>query len=386
VADVVGGATVRAAARAAGLPASRVHTYLELLCGLGLGGFSRGRVAVEGYLPVMLRSQAEKGVMRRPGGTLTVELASRCLYACGFCASRTLNTRDACSCGVWSDGGEPLPLEQLVEAVETSHHAGIDHLVVRGGEPLLEGERLWALLDAAARLGMTCVLHSTGVPMDDRTARRLRRLPVRVVVMVAAADAEAFRRAVNRPDAFDRLSTAVRAMAGAGVPFSAKTPVSAPTVDEALRARDWALAGGASKVEFFWYGPPEWTPLECQRTMGPKAPADMAAGIESFVRNGQSQACFDHAFSILRDGRVVPCIGTRRALADLRQVDMATVLRQRSLEPSRRTARQEVAACRPCEFRLGCRGCLVRTREVTGSMESRHASCNYSPESATWAT
>jgi radical SAM protein with 4Fe4S-binding SPASM domain len=203
---------------------------------------------------------------------------------------------------------------------------------------------------------------------------------------MAGEEREAFDKGVGVPGAYDGLVKAIGHLASAGVAFSGKIPASPEDVEQACATADWAMAQGATGVEFIWHGPKKWTPLQFQSAMGPRAAADMSVDMEEFIRNGQCHTCFDHSCFISMDGKITQCVGLRQALGDLHMADMGTVLLDRRIEEaSAGVARYQVPACTECEFRVACTGCLVRTIQLRGSALSRHAACNYTPETATWS-
>ncbi len=385
IADMARGCSLTDAARTNCISAEQFHPYVDALAELKLGIVSDCRVDMEQFRPVILRSQAARHLLYRDGGRVTVEIATECIYACRWCASDTLDTADACACAVWHDQGMPLPLDKLADAIEQLRYTGVGHLVVRGGEPLLQPERLCSVVDLAARLRMDCVIHSTGSGLDDAIARRLKGKHLSFVFMFAAERPSEFDERVGYEGGYEQLQAALGVCRTMGIPFSAKVPLEVHSPDGAESTAQWAARQGASSIQYVLsFVTQESGNTECWKKVGPGSPQEMAVGLTQFLHNSQSHACFDQSIFIAADGRVTPCPGWRSATANLHDVDMATVLRERMLSGFERTARNDLPACSPCEFRLGCWACLVRTRQRSGSESARHWNCSYNPETATW--
>lgn len=379
------GKSLPEAEQEAGLPEDRLSMYVLAFARMGLGAFADHRTAVEPFRPKLLWSQAETRSAYRDGGTLTVEIADRCPYACRWCTARTAFTPDACACGVWADQDGRLPIERLIRAIDELHLAGVHRLVIRGGEPFLHPEHLWELVAIASRREMICEVHSTGNRIDAEAARRLRGRHVHMVLLAAADTKEQFERAVGLPGSFDAFVNATKVLANAGVPFSVKVPVSLADPDEGQRTAEWARGLGAIRVMPILHSCDCGNPTDALTTAaGARSPRAFAIDVDGFYSNGDSQYCLDNAYFIAADGRMTPCIGWRERLADLKETEMETVLRQEVLGALSRTSRRHLPACRGCEFRLGCRACLVRTIQRRGSAEARHWTCRYEPETATW--
>jgi pyruvate-formate lyase-activating enzyme len=213
----------------------------------------------------------------RSDGTLTVELTGRCVYDCPWCTSRAL-TSAACTCGRWDDGEPLLPIERLIEAMEDLSLVGVNRLVVRGGEPLLEPDRLWALIRAALGRGLRCEIHSTGLPLDERAFGEVAGRPVSFVLMIPTHLEAAFDRAAGAAGSWTRLRSHLAALRTAGVSFRAIVPAAIDAPEAAERTAAWARAEGARDVEYLVYVPAGASGLpELRQALAPRTPTDMGS-------------------------------------------------------------------------------------------------------------
>lgn len=373
------------AAESSNLEQVVLENYLRVLADLDIGMVVAQRTAVESYHPLVLKSQSEEYQIYRGGGTVTVELTGRCVYDCGWCTARTVLTPEACTCGVWNDQGEPLSIETLICAIEQLNIIGVERLVVRGGEPLLEPGRLSSLVRAATKLGMHCEIHTTGTIIEEKMIARMQRLPIHFVLLVAAKDAAEFDAAVGRCGSWAKLRQGINVLSSYGISFSAKVPVSLESPPDLSAMKSWLKELGASKIEYLpFMSGAGCTSADLKAAIGPTGPADMAVNLPRFIANGQCHACLDHSYFIAADGRMTPCIAERSATVDLSSTDISVILREEMLSSDLDLPRWKVSECKGCEFRLGCKSCAVRTRQIRGTSQSRHWNCGYSPETATW--
>lgn len=385
IAKLATGQSVLEAAEQAVVDPQQLAGYVAALSQFGLGMTVNERTAVEGYRPGLLRSQAVDMGIYRADGILTVEITGECVYDCPWCTSQNPFTSACCSCGRWHDQGPKLPIERLLSAVEHLSHIGVNKLVVRGGEPLLEPERLWTLVSAAISLGMRCEIHSTGTLIDDRILKQIQVLPVHFVFLIPTHELGPFDRATGVPGARHRLCDALKAIQSAGSSFSAKIPALLDNPEGSEKTAAWAQGLGARSIEYLFYLPRSGGSVAAlRRGLGPQTPTDMGVNLGQFIRNCQCHYCFDHAYFIAADGRVTPCIGQRAPLAQLADTDMARLLRDAVFAPLEHTARQDIVVCRACEFRFCCMACAVRTEQFMGSMKERHWNCPYTPETGKW--
>jgi radical SAM protein with 4Fe4S-binding SPASM domain len=377
------GDRIEDAARAAGLPEAHLEPYVDVLVRLQLGARTAQRTAVEGYRPILLHSQARENQVAVPGGTVTVEISSRCVYDCHWCTSRSAASPRACTCGVWADDGAALPAGKLLAAVEQLASLGVERVVLRGGEPFLEQATLWAVLDLADHLGMACNIHSTGMLIEPDQIERLRGRRVRLTLMVASRDITAFDAASRSPGSGGRLHALLPRLVEAGLPFVAKVPAMAGELEDAKRCAAWALDAGAAGVEYLLHAPAD-SMEELRRAFGPASPADMAVDVAGFHKNGDGHSCFDRSLFIARDGTVAPCPGLRHPLGSLQTAPMAEILRTDAGAFAASKARRAVATCDRCEFRMGCWACLARTVQIEKSADGPHWNCRYAPAAGEW--
>lgn len=250
---------------------------------------------------------------------------------------------------------------------------------------MLEPERLWRLVSTATQLGMQCEIHTTGTLIDDDMIRKVHKRPVRFVLLVAAMEAEEFDSYVGVPGSWSRFQEGITALRSSGTSFSAKTPVSFNSLEKKSTIASWLKEMGATNVAHFLYLSESYgIQTDLRAALGPTCAMDMAVGLYQFARNGQCHSCFDHSYFIAADGRITPCIGQRKAIANLFTSDMADILRKGELTSQRSTSRVEITECKSCEFRLGCWACIVRTEQINGTPLTRHWNCRYSPETTTW--
>lgn len=379
------GRPVAQAAAEADVERDELERHLRSFEALGLGVFRGSRVGVEPFRPVILRSQSEQqGVVRR-GGRATIEISDRCVYDCRWCSSRTTATAEACACGVWPREGDALSIERLVAAIEELHEAGSAKLEIRGGEPFLEPDRLSALVETAARFGMGLEIHTTGQLLDEEWAQRLAAASAEVVLLAIAEQPEEFDIEARCPGSHEAFVGAVDRLAAAGIPFAVKVPVDVTDLPTGKRAVGWARRIGAESVLILYHAAGSAQPDAVLRdALALRSPQAFVADVESFHVNGESQFCLADSHTIAFDGRVLPCIGWRHELADLREVDMDVFLREERASEIQQMSRDRVSACGGCEFRFGCRACLVRTLDRAGKIDSRHWNCAYDPSAGAW--
>lgn len=376
------------AALAAGISGDALDRYLTVLTKLDLGTRVAQLTASHAFRPHLTRAQAKERSVFQPDGTVTIEIATECVFHCPWCTTANFLTKQACSCGVWLARGVRLSPDERIFAIERLKEQGKSKLIVRGGEPLLHWDELLLILEAASRLGMFSEIHSTGVLLNKERIEALRGKQVRFSLLLAAPTESEFDVAVGRRGAWTEVRNVIGLLRQSGISFLAKIPLSIASPERANKLAEWALGLGAAGVEWVVYAPPPgegFDVADLRAAVSPSSPQDMAVGLQQFLENAQCQSCFANTCFIAVDGLVTPCIGLREPLARLGEVRMTQVLHEDLLgSPQESTARWQVPQCARCEFRFGCWSCLVRTIEFREVACARHWDCNYDPETATW--
>lgn len=381
------GESISAAAASSGLAEETFQQSINVLQGLGLGTLSPHRTISEGYRPVLSAAQAKDKAIFLSGGTVTCEITSRCLYDCPWCSAKNPLTTKACSCGVWDNQADAFPSEKRLLALERLQEQGYTHLVIRGGEPMLEENQLSALLEKASQLEMRSEVHTTGLLMNKESAQLFQRHNTHLVLMAAADNENDFDAAAKRKDSWQEFHQCIQLLQSNNVSFTLKVPVSIEQPETPQTLAEWAIELGAMDIDYIIYAPPQngYIATDLRHVTGSSAPSDMAVSMQHFFKNAECHSCFNNTCFIAADGNLSACIGHRKPIANLQEMTMSKVLHQDLLNLSRRdTARHAMPACKGCEFRYGCWACLVRTEEIQGSKEQKHWNCMYDPEQAQW--
>ncbi len=145
---------------------------------------------------------------------LRYAITHACNFACVFCHMEGLGERER---------REPAPTGQVLATLRRAVELGYTDITFTGGEPLLEKERLLALLVGLAGLpeppDVTVV--SNGALLDDRVVAKMLAYPGRCKLHLSlhAADPESFGRVTGTRKAglFERVRANVQSAASAGL-------------------------------------------------------------------------------------------------------------------------------------------------------------------------
>ena len=149
-----------------------------------------------------------------------VEISSRCPNQCLHCYNywRTANETPSCS---------DLSLEnteQIMAQLAINH---VFHIVLTGGEPLLNKPVLFRALELATKTGITAGVNSSVVTLTKEDAERFKALHVSAVLTsLMGPTAEVHDAIAQRHGAFTRTLRGIRLLQTAGVPVDVNMVIS----------------------------------------------------------------------------------------------------------------------------------------------------------------
>ena len=136
---------------------------------------------------------------------IAVNITKRCNLRCAFCYELPHLVKEA---------PHELGADEMIALLESARPfcSRRASLVLLGGEPLLEPEKVLAIAGYAARRRMTCVLSTNGTLVTDALARNARAARLQVQVSLDGHTAE-LNDAVRGQGAFERAVRGIRTLA-----------------------------------------------------------------------------------------------------------------------------------------------------------------------------
>ncbi len=152
---------------------------------------------------------------------IQIEVSAMCTNCCQHCYN------------FWRQGGDGqttsanLSLEQVSRIMDQIIGHRVFHLVLTGGEPLLNKKALFEILRRATENNITTSVNSTLVTLTKEDALKFKELGVSMVLTsLLGPTAEIHDQIVQRNTAFERTVKGIRVLQEAKVPVSANMVVS----------------------------------------------------------------------------------------------------------------------------------------------------------------
>ncbi len=353
----------------AGAPADHLQRpearrFLGLLVRLGLGGYHPEGTYVD---KLLAGSPLEAFESLGPPPSYTVAawtITDRCDHHCSFCpVAPGVASLQACRTCV-RRGGTAVPPASLGNPSDFLRQLaalGIRRLQIRGGNPLLEWERLIEVLGAAAayprlRVGITC-------PGTGRSVAEIRGLydfgNVQVDVVLHGFRERRDRYVPQPGDVFLAQCMLLDALRQAGLSFSVTVMVSDEAVADTQFALRWIMRRwGAIPCFAEIRQLPQDGPFRLMSRDGGRRPLHMWRDVDDFFHRLRHRACLDGGFEIATDGSLHPCAGIDAECGRVVGGDLGHALRNDRLYDFWKASKDRTGSCRECPLGPVCFDCL----------------------------
>ncbi len=115
-------------------------------------------------------------------------------------------------------GCEEMPKQRVFSMIEEMADAGIEHLAITGGEPLVRQD-IFEIIEHAHRVGVNTSLTTNATLLTRKAINTLKRFDVYVYVGVDGGTKEVHER-IRGAGAWERLNKSLKALRAAGISFS----------------------------------------------------------------------------------------------------------------------------------------------------------------------
>ena len=323
------------------------------------------------------KAKQDKGLL-----SLELELSRVCDLRCVYC---------------YADSGvalaNELTLEEIVNVIDQAVALGVKKIIVLGGgEPLIY-RHLFEVLEYIRVKDLICDLFTNGQTLDGDTATRLFELQVGVVLKMNSRNPEVQDFLGGRTGTFAAIDKGFEALKIAGYPsqecsLGIETIICRQNYEELPDLWRWArLEGIAPYVEAMTmqgraseHKELEVSPAEIKTLFEELARIDR----DEFLCDWQphpplaASHCARHEYSctVTSIGDVQPCPGVNVAVGNIRENNLANVLRQSPVINDLRNIRVQIKGqCRECENLDHCYGCRGHAYHVTGDYLAEDPLC-----------
>lgn len=181
-----------------------------------------------------------------PIRVLAWEITRRCPMACKHCRGASRNQAYA----------NELSTAEACRVIDSLHQEGLHPMIIfTGGEPMFR-EDLEEIVRYATERGFPAVLAPCGRFATVERLRALKEAGIRALsISIDGATADAHDAFRGIPGAFDMALNALAAAREVGLPFQINHTVTRATKHTLREMRDFALAQGATRIDYFFLVP-----------------------------------------------------------------------------------------------------------------------------------
>ncbi len=362
-----------------------VMRFLNGLRDEGLGFFEDAPAFVDKFLP---NAPVEwRGFCLQPPRYRRADwsITNRCEMACSFCPRDGAVSWQTCqSCVRRNLAREDQTLfEHPRSIVQQIADLGVAVLHIRGGNPLLEWERLQAVVEAASHYPHVSVIVTTpGTGQSIDQILTLYKLPnIRLNVVMLGISPASVRSACGTDQTFDRQVQLVDALRNGGFPLYLTFLLSRSTQhdrDKMIRfARErWQATASFAEIYREEEVPERFRFTHLRANGKPLAPW---RSVEEFYFRIRSNTCLYGGFEISADGGIRPCAGLDQACGKIAAGDLRSALSGEHLYSLWNLGKGDVEPCGRCALRYSCADCTAAEMAGVSNPRLKQAYCPFEP-------
>ncbi len=290
-------------------------------------------------------------------------------------------------------GSEKMRLPDWQRVIDESRGLGCEKLQFIGGEPLLAGNDLVALIEYVQAAGFTFIeVFTNATLLTEKLLSVFVANKVRMAISFYGEKPETHDLITLSPGSHKKTLDGIKRVLDAGIELRVAVVGMRQNEAECEKTIAYLKEIGVKKVRFDVVRPSgrgrsaEIVSEKLLNAVLQKHPSFPPCTEDIFLRRVSGHNCFFTKICIGADGAVYPCIMERRvSYGSVFQNSLAEILDGEKATETRGLSKDRIAVCKDCEYRYACFDC--RPRAVTGEdvpFSSKPKECFYDPYSGDW--
>ena len=313
--------------------------------------------------------------------SMEIEFSRICNFRCSYCY-----VPDS------SEYRNELSREEIKDVILQAKALGARKIIILGGEPSIY-PHLVEMLRFLGREGLEIEMFTNGSGVDKALAAVLAEEKVRVVLKLNSRDEAIQDRLAGKKGAFQIINRALANLQEAGYPspdqfLAISTVICRQNIAELPAMWQWlreeniepyfeVITPQANALDNIWLSVDS---TELKKLFTQLSTIDR----EQFDRNWEPQPplvgnkCMRHQVScvVTATGNVTPCVGVTIALDNIRNNNLAHILKHSEVINNLKNYREMIkGACRTCEKAEECYGCRGAAYQMTGDYLASDPTC-----------
>lgn len=302
---------------------------------------------------------------------------------------------------------QQLEGNRVLELAEQIPQLSPQWVIIEGGEPLLR-EELFDVLSIIKQGGVVTYLITNGMLLNEKTAKKLAELEVRVMISVDGTDKKSYEEIRKGAD-FGTLKKAIRLLSEYGILNACNITIGQHNYQQIENIFQFAEQLKIPKIIFLGLKPCEDykkyvlgrqqyqeiipSVMECQRSYGIDIffdepffrpflevnKIDYSASSESgIIVPSVSRCIFGDYLFIETNGDVRPCTFAPMVVDNAGKKDLPQIwedVQTNELIQRIKDFSSRLGECRECPYLYNCGGCRSRTYSLTGNWFESDPSC-----------
>lgn len=358
----------------------------------GLGTYFDKPVVSEPYFPqspVELRGVFEQAPVVQ---SLHLQITNACDAECGFCGDDQLLPAQGCnSCVRWShDSGPRAAQADIDKLVEELRDLDVRHIVIAGGNPLMEADRLFALAASLrkSKPGIGITVATNGGGLDKKLGEQVKASKLEMSFSVFGTTPEEYGAVTGSPEGYTKLQSALAVCRELGIKYSINVVLSPATRETAQALHAFAASlEGHDEVSFTELLPKQNNLVKISSRPTGRSKMD-GVDMAEYFRRRKSNFCLNGRIAVALDGSVLPCPAWPKPVTSIASgrgiLPAFRVFEPDSIIGYWEATKTKIPGCKSCENRYACADCSILEWETHRDAAELNRYCDYDPQTGVW--
>ncbi len=358
-------------------PETEVISYLSKLQSLGLGSFVDNNHQI---------SQIDLSLKHHHLDFAWLEVTPQCNLRCIHCY-----TGSNCD-NLSAKPKDSMTTEQWQKILRDLISLDCKKIQFIGGEPLLFGKDLFALIAKAKGLGFEFIeLYTNATLLTDEDIDFLSEHDVCVATSIYADNAIIHNRITQQQGSFDKTVNAVKKMRARQIKVRSAMVVSRYNESVISETTEFMNNLCGCRLDHSYdiarpvgRGAQDILSDKLRAMRLQNRPSFSKVTKDKFIQRLHYNSCWPGKICITSNGDVIPCIMARNEIAGNITRDSLNDIIQNGIREYWRLSKDKIAICKDCEYRYACNDCRPLVRGETDNLYAKSPDCLYNPYTGEW--
>jgi len=287
-----------------------------------------------------------------------------------------------------------LSLEEWKRIIREAYDLGARRLQFTGGEPMLFGKDIFALISLAREVGYNIVeIFTNATLFTDQDIDLLAKYDVWIATNIYSKRAEIHDQITRLKGSFEKTIRNIKKIQERGIKISLATILMKQNEEYREETVEFLQEmGEIFPLKHFDLVRPAGRG-KCSNILSEKlsvlshkrSPIFSEITKEKFIKRKYGHSCWWGNLVVTSEGYIMPCIMTSGVdCGNIKTEPLKDIIHSAKLQKLWGLSKDKIRICQDCEYRYACLDCRPLAMEDGGDLYSRGKNCLYNPYKGKW--